>query len=254
VGLRAPLCGVSGATVVGRAAAGVRMAGLVVAGAMVAVPVLAIQLSAQTTVQSARLYADLSPDDGGAEVRIEYVLDVQGTPELQFELLGFGSASADGFWLGEERTGTRIELDPQTGSMRAATFTLTLANTSEPYRLVAQYWIAEAVQLDGEDVLLRVPVLSIALPPADGVPDLFRAELRLPPDWSVTEGFPTGLEVNDEGVYTVSLPVVPSMVSARGRTDGTWRPGLPLLIDVLTVLVLLAFSFVGWRHLSRVAA
>ncbi len=245
------------ATVAGavrRVAPGVRVSGLWVASMMVAVPTVAVSAAAQTTVQSARLYADLSPDDGGAEVRIEYVLDVQGTPELQFELLGFGSASADGFWLGEERTGTRIELDPQTGSMRAAAFTLTLADTSEPYRLVAHYRIAEAVQLDGENLLLRVPVLSIALPPADGVPDLFRAELTLPPEWSVAEGFPTGLEANDEGVYTVSLPVVPSMVSARGRTDGTWRPGLPLLIDVLTVVVLLVFSFVGWRHLAKVAA
>jgi hypothetical protein len=44
------------------------------------------------------------------------------------------------------------------------------------------------------------------------------------------------------------------MVSARGRTDGTWRLGLPLVIDLLTVVILLAFSFVGWRHLARIAA
>ena len=217
----------------------------------VVIVAVAVPASAQTTVQSARLYADLSPDDGGAEVRVEYVLDVQGTPELRFELLGFGAASADVFWLGEQRTGTQIELDAETGSMRAAAFTLSLAETSEPYHLVTHYWIAEAVQLDGEDVRVRVPVLSIAFPPADGVSDLFRAELRLPPEWSVAEGFPTGLEANDEGVYTVALPVVPSLVSARGRTDGAWRPGLPLVIDLLTAAVLLVFSFMGWRHLKR---
>lgn len=241
--------------------AGFVVMGLVSAIALVIVPAAAqtnaevqASVAGQSTVQSARLFADLSPDDGGAEVRIEYVLDVRGTPELQFELLGFGSASADGFWLGEERTGTRIELDPQTGSMRAAAFTLSLADTNEPYRLVAQYWVAEAVQLDGEDFLVRVPVLSIALPPADGVSDLFRAELSLPPEWSVAEGFPTGLAANEEGLYVVSLPVVPSMVSARGRTDGARRLGLPLVIDLLTAAILLTFSFVGWRHLARIAA
>ena len=88
---------------------------------------VAIPASAQTTVRSVRLYADLSPDDGGAEVRVEYVLDVRGTPELRFELLGFGSATTDLFWLGEERTGTRIQLDTETGSMRAASFTLSFA-------------------------------------------------------------------------------------------------------------------------------
>ena len=215
---------------------------------------VAVPASAQTTVQSARLYADLSPDDGGAEVRVEYVLDVLGTPELRFELLGFGSASAYAFWLGEQRTGTRIELDAETGSMRAAAFTLRIGETDEPYRLVAQYWIAEAVHLDGEDFGVRIPVLVIALPPADGVPDLFRAELTLPPEWSVAESFPTGMEINEEGVYTVALPVVPSLVSARGRTDGTWRPGLPLTIDLLTAAILLASSFMGWRHLRGAAS
>ena len=216
--------------------------------------VMAVPASAQTTVQSAHLYADLSPDDGGAEVRIEYVLDVRGAPETRFELLGFGSASAEAFWLGGQPTGARIELDAQTGSMRAATFTLTLADTGEPYHLVAEYWIADAVQLDGEDFRLSVPVLSIGFPPADGVSDLFRAELELPPEWSVSEGFPTGLEANDEGVYTVALPVVASMVSARGRTDGTRRPGLPLVIDLLTAAILLVFSFMGWRHLKSAAS
>ena len=220
----------------------------------VVIAAVAIPASAQTTVQSARLYADLSPDDGGAEVRVEYVLDVRGTPELRFELLGFGSASADAFWIGGERTGTRIELDAETGSMRAANFTLSLAETSEPYHLVAHYWIAEAVRLDGPEVRMRIPVLSISFPPADGVRDLFRAELRLPPAWSVTEGFPTGLEANDDGVYAVTLPVVPSLVSARGRTDGRWRPGMPLVIDLLTAAALLVFSFVGWRHLRRAAS
>ncbi len=213
--------------------------------------VMAVPASAQTTVQSAHLYADLSPDDGGAEVRIEYMLDVQGAPEMRFELLGFGSASAESFWLGGQSTGVRMQLDAETGSMRAAAFTLTLADRSEPYHLIAEYWIADAVQLDGEDFRLSVPVLSIGFPPADGVSDLFRAELELPPEWSVSEGFPTGLEANDEGVYTVALPVVPSMVSARGRTDGTRGPGLPLVIDLLTAAILLAFSFMGWRHLKR---
>ena len=224
---------------------------LLLAAVLVAV---AVPASAQTSVRSAHLYADLRPDDGGAEVRIEYVLDVQGAPEMRFELLGFGSASAESFWLGGQRTGTRMQLDAETGSMRAAAFTLTLADTGEPYHLVAEYWIANAVERDGEDVRVRVPVLSLGFPPADGVSDVFRAALEFPPEWSISEGFPTGLEANEQGVYTVALPVVPSMVSARGRTDGTRRPGLPLVIDLLTAAILLAFSFMGWRHLKRAAS
>ena len=169
-------------------------------------------------------------------------------------MLGFGSANTDLFWLGEERTGTRIQLDTETGSMRAASFTLSFAETGEPYHLVGVYRIAEAVQRDGEDVPVRVPVLPVAAPPHAGCPGLFRAELRLPPAWSVAEGFPTGLEADGEGLYVVDLPVVPSVISLRGRADGAWRPGLPLLIDVLIGAILLAFGFMGWRHVKRAAS
>jgi hypothetical protein len=223
------------------------------AWAVAAVAWLALPVSAagQTTVQSALIHADLSPDDGGADVRVEYVLDVQGTPDLRFELLGFGPATTDAFWLGEARTGTEIPLDAEVGSMRAANFRLTLYEPSEPYRIVALYRIEDAVQRDGDDLLVRVPVLSLAFPPADGSTDLFRAELTLPAEWHVAEGFPTGLEADGEGSYVVELPVVPSMLGVRGRADGAWRPGLPLLIDCLMGAIMLAFGLVGWRQIGR---
>ncbi len=221
-----------------------------------AVAGLALPLSAagQTTVQSALIYADLSPDDGGADVRVEYVLDVQGTPELRFELLGFGPATTNAFWLGEPRTGTEIPLDAEVGSMRAASFRLTLYEPNEPYHIVALYRIEDAVQRDGDDLLVRVPVLSLAFPPADGSTDLFRAELTLPAEWHVSEGFPTRLEADGEGSYVVDLPVVPSMLGVRGRADGAWRPGLPLLIDCLMGAIILAFGLVGWRQIRRGAS
>jgi hypothetical protein len=80
--------------------------------------------------------------------------------------------------------------------------------------------------------------------------DVFHAELRAPSNWSVSEAFPTGLR-EAGGIYTVDLAVAPSVVSLRARTDGNWRPGVPLLIDVAALTILLAFIVIGLRWLRR---
>lgn len=215
---------------------------------------VALPCVGQTTVRSVRLFADLSPDDGGAEVRVEYLLAVEGQPPLRFELLGFGAATAEAFWLGERRTGTPIRLETESGTLRAADFTLTVADTGADFRIDATYWIASAVERDGAEIRVRVPVLTLALPPASGIPGLFRAELRLPSGWAVSESFPTGLRSTDDGAFAVELAAAPSVVSLRARTDGAWRPGLPFVLEVLTGLILGAFGVFGWRHLRKVAA
>jgi hypothetical protein len=40
------------------------------------------------------------------------------------------------------------------------------------------------------------------------------------------------------------------MVSVRGRSDGTWRPGVNLIVEILAGAFLLGFAFLGWRHLG----
>ncbi len=210
--------------------------------------------AAQTRVRSVQMFADLAPDDGDAEVRMLYVLEVAGTAELRFELLGFGDATAPGFWLGERRTGTPILLAEETGSMRATDFTLNLGEGADEFQLEARYLIRDAVARDGDDLRVHVPVLVVAAPPADDVVDVFHAEVLVPDAWRVSEGFPSGLDADAEARWIADLAVVPSVVSLRARADGAWRPGVPLAIDVTASLVLLVFGLFGWRHLSGVAA
>jgi hypothetical protein len=217
--------------------------------AVVALCVAAGSAASQSTVRSAHLFADLRPDDGGAEVRIDYVLETQGIAPLRFELLGFGDARAEGFWLGERETGTPIRLEAEGGSMRATDFSLNVG-AGPTFEFTARYWIEAAVERDGERVKVHIPVLAVALPPAEGANEVFRAELLLPEEWSVSESFPTGLSLDDDGAYSVELAVLPSVVSMRGSADGRWRPGLPLAVDFTAGLILLVFAFFGWRHLK----
>lgn len=229
--------------------------GLRTLGPAAALLVAASGAAAQTTttVRSARMVADLAPDDGAAEVRIEYVLDVAGPSELRFELLGFGDADAPGFWLGARDTGIPVTLERETGSMRSAEFTMSLAEGTEEHRFEVHYLIRDAVAREGESLVAHVPVLVVAAPPSPEVIPAFEVEVLVPEAWRVSEGFPSGLTRSEPGRWGVDLAVVPSVVSLRARADGVWRPGLPLLLDVLALGILLGFGWVGWRHLSAVA-
>ena len=176
------------------------------------------------------------------------MLDTDGIAPLRFELLEFGDASAEAFWLGERETGTPIRLEPEVGSMRATDFTLNVG-PGPTFAFTARYWVANAVERNGERVSVHIPVLVVALPPSEGGPDVFRAEVALPEVWAVSESFPTGLRADQGGVHSVELAVLPSVVSLRADADGRWRPGVPLAIDLAAGLILLVFAGFGWRHL-----
>jgi len=110
----------------------------------------------------------------------------------------------------------------------------------------------------GEDpspmIHARIPILTGPPVRAQGGGEAFSARVRVPETWMVSEGFPSGLDVGDDGIYAVSLTVAPSVVGFRASTDGRWRLGFPLLVDLLTLLILTAFAGFGWRHLRGVAA
>jgi hypothetical protein len=219
------------------------------------------------SVVSARLTADLTAGDGSAAVSIRYVLS--GTPRgsplpldhpIPVDLLEFANATVAHVAVGGAE---RIVLWPTTGSHKAAVIvaparavpgaidTPSEALAAEVLELDVTYRVERAVQADGVELRGRVPVLSGPSAPEPGAGGGFEARLLLPAEWRVREGFPSSLRAERAGVWSVVLPVTPSIVSFRARADGTWQPGLPLFIDVLTLVILGAFTAVGWRHLRR---
>ncbi|HSM59906.1 MAG TPA: hypothetical protein VK849_03870 [Longimicrobiales bacterium] len=208
-------------------------------------------VAAQETVRSVRMSADLTR--GGATVTVEVELEgARPGATLSATILDFGEASAAELAVGSD--GAPGALSVLQGTARSATLPVEPGAVGSQW-VVATYQVAHAVTVDGPWLRAHVPVLSVDRAPAEARPGLFRAELRVPPEWSVTEGFPSRFATSDEpGVYAVELPVVPSVISFRGRSDGAWRPGVPLLLDLLAGVIILAFSTVGLRHLRRVAA
>lgn len=210
---------------------------------------------AESTVRSAHLMA-LVEADGTVRVSLEYGLDPMGADEVPIVLLGFGDATVDVVHvLGGDSS---IVMWPASGSRRAAAIAADLPRSVEGDRMVLRYRVENALSFDGETVRGHVPVAAVDWKPVQGggAEDgpVFTAEVALPPEWVLTESFPTGLKAADgETAHRVTLPAVPAVVSFRARTDGRWRPGFPLAIDLIALLIFVSFSFVGWRHLSRIA-
>jgi hypothetical protein len=167
-------------------------------------------------------------------------------------VLDFGSARVSDLRTDD---GRRLSLMQGAGVSRGVVLPLGSPDAQGFVRIVTEYDVPGAVSVEGGSLRVHVPVLTVDRPPGEAGPDVFAAELRVPPEWSITEGFPSGLAAGAEaGVYGVGLPVVPAVVSFRGRSDGAWRPGLSLALEVLAGAVLLGFSLTGWRHLRGAAA
>lgn len=201
----------------------------------------------------------MSGGDGSAEVLVRFGLGAEEVGSalpldvpVTFEMLGFGAAYTDEVSV---RDGEPVLLRPTVGSHREASVRVDGADVDDGVAsLVFRYRMDNVLEAPGSVVHARVPLLTGPPVRAESGGDAFQATLSVPDGWVVTEGFPSGLQPSDSGVHVVSLSVAPSIVGFRARTDGTWRPGFPFLVDVLTLLILATFAAYGWRHLRRVAA
>jgi hypothetical protein len=211
---------------------------------------------AQVSVHAASFRADLTAP-GEATVRLSY--ELRGVGEgatVPLSVLDFGAAAA--FDVRVDASGEPVTLARAQGAARAAEVAVDGGPRDEGW-LALTYRVSLPNTAVGS-VLVHLPVVTVDLPPREARAGLFEAEVLVPDGWVVSEGFPTGLSLagvpglGAPGSLAVELQVVPSVVSLRVRTDGAWRPGLPLLLDAVAVALLLAFSVVGWRHLRESAA
>ena len=202
-------------------------------------------------VRTTRVSADVSETDLSADVRIVFSLEWVGpadaetaTVDLRLELLGFAAATADSLFI----DGRSHRLETTVGDHKSVGIPLRPGQRE----LTVLYRVDRAVEADGTALRGRIPLVTGPPPPAESGGDGFVADLRLPEEWRIADAFPSGLRADPDGGYGVSLPAVPAMIGFRARSDGTWRPGFPFLIDLLTLGVLIVFAGAGWRHLSGV--
>lgn len=205
-------------------------------------------------VVSARLTAEIASDSDGVDVELEYrfnrALTAADGP-LGIQAVGIGNSRVESFELVRgigEVDRRRYALPVERGLLRATEIDLAAAGDGDA---LLRYRVTSAVRLDDGQVRVSVPLLVLDLAPAPPSTSTFRTALTVPEGWAVASTFPAGL-TGQGPVWSGELQVLPAFVAVRGRTDGRWRPGLPWALDLATVLILAAVSFVGWRHLSGV--
>lgn len=194
----------------------------------------------------------VSPD-GTAAVRLDYLF-VPSQPgavpppsaTIPLTVLGFGDVTVREVMV----DGAPLVLWPTSGSRREAVVRPPVSSTDDAVPVTIEYRLPNAARIEGEDVALRVPLVTGPAPVDGG--DGFTASLDVPEAWRMGDGFPSRLRPDDGGTWRATLPVVPSVVRLDGRTDGAMRVRLPLVVDIVTVGLLLAFALYGWRHLSGV--
>lgn len=211
---------------------------------------------ARWSTRSTAVDVAVADDGAGVVVGVRYRLgsaDGGTLPvdrPIPFELLGFAGALVERFTVSDGRT---VELWPTRGSHRAAALQPPFEVRDSILELDVSYVVDGAIRHDGGPLTARIPLLVGPPGTTADVAGAFEAALTLPLEWVVSEGFPSGLRQDAGGAWRVSLQTPPAMIGFRGRSDGVARPGVPFLVDLVTLVILLAFSFVGWRHLSSVA-
>ncbi len=206
-------------------------------------------------MSSAVFEARVAPDGDSAVVSISYSLlpprsRTGSVAPIPFTLLGVGEATAYHAVLDGEET---IVLWPTSGSRRAAMVPSGVVH-GDTLDLHFSYVVRRAVEVNGKDVTVRLPVLAGPAPRGGGEGDAFQIEVSLPLDWTFRDGFPSLLRPDAAGGVTGSLSVTPSVVSLRARTGGDRGVPLPILVDGVTIALIGLLSLFGWWRLTRGAS
>lgn len=217
------------------------------AAAVLALPGLA---AGQGSVHAATMSADLTAAPGVTRVRMEYQLNgVRPGASVPVSLLDFGDARAEGFLIGV--AAAPATLAERHGAARSGDWAVE-AGADGGAVLRVEYEVPRTAADGSGRIVSHLPLLTVDLAPEAARPGLFQGRIRVPPDWAVTEGFPTTLSPGDEaGTFAVELAVVPSVVTVRARADGRSALALPLVLDLVALAVLLVTAVAGWRHMRE---
>jgi hypothetical protein len=202
------------------------------------------------TVHTASLDADFTVAPGFAHIRIDYELNGLEPGDLvPVSVLDFGDARAQDFLVGA--SGAPASLAETHGAARRGAWPVEVGADGRTL-LRVEYRVPRTGEDGGGRIVSHLPLVSVDRAPEAARTGLFQGRVRVPAEWAVTEGFPTGLALGDEpDVYAVALSVVPSVVTLRARADGRWGLALPLVLDLVALGVLLVTAVAGWRHMRE---
>jgi hypothetical protein len=209
-------------------------------------------LVGQGFLLDARMDVALLTQPGPVEVRL--VFQLSGTAEsldLPFTLLTPAPSRIVGLTVrcGEEEE----RLVPEEIRTHFWTGAIRLPRSVEPGETLSIELRYSVEGAWGEGGRITIPIPAPAWIPEDPHPRSFLATVAVPPDWAVSESFPTSVVRRPEGAgggsYQLALQSVPSMLILRmAEGEGPFLT-LERILDIVVVSILLVMGLLGVRFL-----
>jgi len=216
------------------------------------------QLTAQGRLISAEAFSDLTVGDIPS-VAIDYTIvpDERGGT-VPVEGLAFGGArimDVRAFALGRELD---VSLSVVGGSRIVGEVAIPLNRVAgQPFSFQLVYRVEGAEERDGTLTLYRLPILAVAWPSEEALPETFTVVVEVSDTLTVYESFPSGLREVETAVgaprYRLSLPVMPALVSLRTSRGPPPTGTLPRVLDLFVLVLLAGFGALGWRRLRAMS-
>lgn len=216
------------------------------------------QITAQGRLISADAYSDLTVGDAPS-VAIEYtIVPDESGGTVPVEGLAFGGAritDVHAFAMGRELdVSLRVVGDRRV--VGEVAIPLKRA-AGQPFTFQLVYRVEGAEERHGRLTLYRLPILAVAWPSEEALPETFTVVAEVSDALTVYESFPSGLrEVGTAGGaprYRLSLPVIPALVSLRTSRGPPPAATLPRVLDLFVLVFLAGFGVLGWRRLRAMS-
>ena len=212
-------------------------------------------LVAQGRLVSAYARVDLT-SIGGASVAIDYTVMIEGPrARVPLEGLVFGGARfteivAHAAW-GELSVSLRVDDD---GRVIATVGIPRDRFAAGPFSFTLSYELDGTEEWNGMLTLYEVPILAVAWPSAEAVPETFTVEATVGEGQTVYESFPSGMRAIDpdggQQRYRLALPVMPALVSLRTSRGSPPLGTLPRALDLFVLVLLAGCGVLAWRQLA----
>jgi hypothetical protein len=120
-----------------------------------------------------------------------------------------------------------------------------------------RYRVLAATVVDDGESTVAVPLLLPEWKTAGSTGDVFRAQIRIPPEYHIAEVFPTvpaQVTEDDRGkVYAISIPAIPALVRFDSGIGPAPLLGFTRSIDLLLFGLIAALALLGARQLRSTA-
>lgn len=102
-----------------------------------------------------------------------------------------------------------------------------------------------------EDSRILAPLVFVPVSSGSSDEQLFTAIITIPAFYKIVESFPTieleGVQDGPQRIYTIHLPVIPSLVKLDLAPVSEFKMGTTEILDAVILIVLAALGVIGWK-------